>query len=49
MIRTDLIAPLGTLLDRHALERPDKLAFEDATGASVTYAQLKTATTRLAS
>jgi long-chain acyl-CoA synthetase len=48
MIRTDLIAPFATLLQRHAAERPEKLAFEDATGARVTYRDLLPLTGRLA-
>ena len=47
MIRTDLIAPLGVLLRRHASERGAKIAFEDAKG-SVTYAALEARTARLA-
>jgi acyl-CoA synthetase (AMP-forming)/AMP-acid ligase II len=47
MIRTDLIAPLGVLLRRHASERGGKIAFEDAR-ASVTYAELEARTARLA-
>ena len=47
MIRTDLIAPLGVLLRRHASERGTKIAFEDAKG-SVTYAELEARTARLA-
>jgi acyl-CoA synthetase (AMP-forming)/AMP-acid ligase II len=47
MIRTDLIAPLGVLLRRHASERGDKIAFEDA-HASVTYAELDARTARVA-
>ena len=47
MIRTDLIAPLGVLLDRHARERGAKIAFEDAS-ALVTYAELAARTGRLA-
>ncbi|RCW68523.1 class I adenylate-forming enzyme family protein [Pseudorhodoferax soli] len=40
MIRTDLIAPIGVLVHRHAKDRPAKVAFEDARGASVTYGEL---------
>lgn len=40
MIRTDLIAPIGELVRRHAKDRPDKVAFEDAKGASITYGEL---------
>ncbi|WP_108661272.1 class I adenylate-forming enzyme family protein [Acuticoccus kandeliae] len=39
MIRTDLIAPVATLLARHAAQSPDKTAFEDKTRA-LTYAGL---------
>lgn len=47
MIHTELIAPLGELLRRHAAERPGKVAFEDAERA-VTYAQLERETGNLA-
>jgi acyl-CoA synthetase (AMP-forming)/AMP-acid ligase II len=47
MIRTEKIAPIGELVRRHAEERPDKLAFEDAHG-SVTYGGLERATAKLA-
>ena len=47
MIRTDLIAPLGVLLRRHASERGGKLAFEDAR-TTLTYAELDARTARLA-
>jgi acyl-CoA synthetase (AMP-forming)/AMP-acid ligase II len=40
MIRYELIAPVGELLRRHAAERPEKTAFEDSHGASITYAEL---------
>ncbi|WP_104017588.1 class I adenylate-forming enzyme family protein [Roseovarius nitratireducens] len=39
MIRTDLIAPLATLLPRQAATFPDKVAFEDR-NRSITYAAL---------
>jgi acyl-CoA synthetase (AMP-forming)/AMP-acid ligase II len=48
MIRTDLIAPIGELVRRHAKQRPDKLAFEDSTGAAVTYSQLEAQTAAFA-
>lgn len=47
MIRTELIAPVGALLKRHATERPDKLAYKDAR-TSVTYAELNKSTANLA-
>ena len=47
MIRSDLIAPLGVLLRRHASQRGDKIAFEDAKSAT-TYAELEANTSRLA-
>ncbi|WP_285415045.1 AMP-binding protein [Variovorax sp. efr-133-TYG-130] len=40
MIQTELIAPLGVLVRRHAEQRGAKLAFEDWTGAKLTYGQL---------
>ena len=48
MIRTDLIVPMGRMLRQHAARRPAKLAFEDASGASVTYAQLESRSAALA-
>ncbi|HKX42103.1 MAG TPA: AMP-binding protein, partial [Burkholderiaceae bacterium] len=48
MIRTDLIAPVGELLRRHASARPQKLAFEDTSGAAVTYGQLEALSASLA-
>jgi acyl-CoA synthetase (AMP-forming)/AMP-acid ligase II len=47
MIQTDLIAPVGELLRRHAAQRPDKVAFEDSARA-VSYAQLERETGNLA-
>ncbi|RJG01414.1 class I adenylate-forming enzyme family protein [Noviherbaspirillum sedimenti] len=47
MIHTELIAPLGTLLRRHAQSKPDKLAFQDSK-TSVNYAELEHATANLA-
>jgi acyl-CoA synthetase (AMP-forming)/AMP-acid ligase II len=47
MIRTDLIAPVGELLRRHAGQRPTKVAFEDSQ-RSVTYAQLERESANLA-
>lgn len=41
MIQAELIAPLGALLRRHAVQRPAKLAFEDWTGAKLTYGELE--------
>ena len=48
MIRTDLIAPMGELLRRHAALRPDKIAFEDSFGAAVTYRRLESLSANLA-
>jgi long-chain acyl-CoA synthetase len=48
MIRTDLIAPIGELVRRHAARRPAQLAFEDSGGAAVTYAQLDAQTAAIA-
>ena len=47
MLRTDLIAPLATLLARHATARPKAVAFEDRTRA-LTYAELADSTARIA-
>ena len=47
MLRTDLIAPLGDLLGRHAAERPQAIAFEDRIRA-LTYAALAESTARIA-
>jgi long-chain acyl-CoA synthetase len=47
MIRTDLIAPIPELLQRHAAARGDSIAYEDATRA-VTYAALARRTAALA-
>lgn len=47
MIRTDLIAPVATLLNRHATERPEAVAFEDKT-RRVTYSELADRTARIA-
>lgn len=48
MIRTDLIAPIGELVRRHAKQRPTKLAFEDSGGAALTYGQLEAQTAAIA-
>ncbi len=47
MLRTDLIASVATLIQRHADERGDKVAFVDAT-RQVTYGQLAARTANLA-
>jgi long-chain acyl-CoA synthetase len=47
MLRTDLIAPLATLLTRHAAERGAAIAFEDRMRA-ITYAALAESTARIA-
>ena len=48
MIRTDLIASMGEILRRHASARPGRLAFEDSSGAAVTYGQLEALSAALA-
>ena len=48
MIRTDLIAPVGELLRRQAQAHANKHAFEDLSGAAVSYAQLEQQTGHLA-
>ncbi|MCP4735068.1 MAG: acyl--CoA ligase [Bosea sp.] len=47
MLHVDLIAPIATLLDRHAKKRPEQVAYWDAT-RSVTYAQLADRTASIA-
>ena len=47
MLRTDLIAPIPELLNRHAAARGDKCAYRDAR-TSVTYAALRERTGKLA-
>lgn len=47
MIHTELIAPVGALLRRHAQSKPDKLAFQDS-NTSVSYAALERSTANLA-
>lgn len=47
MIRTELIAPVGVLLKRHAAQQPKKLAYKDAR-TSVNYADLARSTAHLA-
>ena len=47
MLHVDLIAPIATLLDRHAKIRPEQVAYWDAT-RSVTYAQLADRTSSIA-
>ena len=47
MIHTDLIAPIAALMDRHAAERPEQVAFEDRS-RRVTYAALRERTAALA-
>ena len=47
MIQTDLIAPVGELVKRHARERADKIAWWDAQ-ASTTYGRLAQTTANLA-
>lgn len=47
MLRTDLIAPVATLIQRHADERGSKIAFEDA-NSKVTYGELASRTANLA-
>jgi acyl-CoA synthetase (AMP-forming)/AMP-acid ligase II len=47
MLHADLIAPIHTLLERHAAARGDKIAYRDAHGA-VSYAALRERTGNLA-
>jgi rifamycin polyketide synthase module 1/2/3 len=47
VLRTEVIAPVGALLKRHAAERPDKPAFRDRERA-VTYGALACRTAALA-
>jgi len=47
MLHTDTIAPISALLERHRTERPDKVAYWDAT-RSVSYAQLADRTASIA-
>ena len=48
MIRTDLIAPIGDLLNRQASAHGDKIAFEDLTGGRANYAELALQSANLA-
>jgi long-chain acyl-CoA synthetase len=48
MLHTNIIAPVSELLDRHRRDRPDKVAYWDAS-RSVTYAQLASRTASIAS
>jgi long-chain acyl-CoA synthetase len=47
MLHTGLIAPVSELLERHRVQRPDKVAYWDA-ARSVTYAQLAARTASMA-
>src|SRR5215469_2254383 len=47
MLHVDLIAPIATLLDRHAENRPEQVAYWDST-RSVTYAELADRTASIA-
>lgn len=47
MLHTHLIAPVSELLDRHALQRPEQVAFWDS-ARSVTYGQLAPRTAAIA-
>ncbi|MCP3397162.1 class I adenylate-forming enzyme family protein [Bradyrhizobium sp. CCGB20] len=47
MLHVDLIAPIATLLERHAKSRPEQVAYWDST-RSVTYAQLADRTASIA-
>jgi long-chain acyl-CoA synthetase len=47
MLHVDLIAPIGKLLDRHAKERPEQVAYWDSS-RSITYAQLAKNTAAIA-
>lgn len=47
MLQVDLIAPISDLLERHAKERPEQVAYWDSV-RSVTYAQLASTTASIA-
>jgi acyl-CoA synthetase (AMP-forming)/AMP-acid ligase II len=47
MLHTGLIAPVSVLLERHRMQRPDKVAYWDAV-RSVTYSQLADRTASIA-
>ena len=47
MQHVDLIAPIAKLLDRHARERPEQVAYWDSSRA-ITYAQLARSTAAIA-
>lgn len=47
MLHVDLIAPIATLLDRHAKERPEQVAYWDSS-RSITYAELAKSTASIA-
>ncbi|WP_183231291.1 class I adenylate-forming enzyme family protein [Bradyrhizobium sp. SBR1B] len=47
MLHVDLIAPIATLLNRHAKSRPEQVAYWDST-RSITYAQLADRTASIA-
>jgi acyl-CoA synthetase (AMP-forming)/AMP-acid ligase II len=47
MLHVDLIAPIATLLERHAKQRPDQVAYSDSS-RSVTYADLAGRTASIA-
>src|SRR3954464_14360365 len=47
MLHVDLIAPVGKLLDRHAKERPEQVAYWDSS-RSITYGQLAANTAAIA-
>ena len=47
MLHTGLIAPVSELLERHRMQRPDKVAYWDA-ARSVTYSQLADRTASIA-
>ena len=47
MLHVDLIAPIAKLLDRHAKERPEQVAYWDSSRA-ITYAQLASNTAAIA-
>src|SRR6266571_8543038 len=47
MLHTGLIAPIAKLLDRHAKERPEQVAYWDSS-RSITYAQLAKNTAAIA-